>query len=76
MQMRNFEQAGIARIYLKNGRQQTGLLLNDVNLPNAFDQGVHFVPNNDLDHYLLTADRDVVCVLESEQVDEIDLFLR
>lgn len=67
---------GIARIFLKNGQQQTGLLLNDVDRPDAFDEGVRFVPQQLMDHFLLAPDEALVRILEPSTVNGIDLFLK
>jgi hypothetical protein len=66
----------IARIYLKNGRQQSGLLLNDINSSDAFKSGVHFVAHNKLDAFLLTGNQQLIQTIEPELVNEIDLLLK
>ncbi|MCU0433132.1 MAG: hypothetical protein MUC87_06750 [Bacteroidia bacterium] len=72
--MMNSSNAGIARIFLKNGQQQTGLLLNDVERDDAFDHGVRFVPHHLLNAFLQTADETLIKILEPSRVTGIDLF--
>ncbi|MCA6363360.1 MAG: hypothetical protein IM638_10000 [Bacteroidetes bacterium] len=72
--MMNASYAGIARIFLSNGQQQTGLLLNDVEREDAFDNGVRFVPYSMLNAFLQTADETLVKILEPSRVTGIDLF--
>ncbi|HEU4719385.1 MAG TPA: hypothetical protein VFU15_16185 [Bacteroidia bacterium] len=66
----------IAQIFLKNGRRETGLLLNDVNRENAFDEGVKYVPNRSIGAWLDSFSQDLVQVIHPDQVEGIDLFLR
>jgi hypothetical protein len=66
----------MARIYLKDGKQQMGLLLNDVNIPDAFDEGVKFVPHHNVGNWLQSFSNELVQVVNSEEVDGIDLFMK
>ncbi|MGL5889058.1 MAG: hypothetical protein ACRC3B_04200 [Bacteroidia bacterium] len=72
--MMNVSGTGIARIFLKNGQQQTGLLLNDVEREDAFDNGVRFVPHHLLNAFLVSADETLIRILEPSRVSGIDLF--
>ncbi len=66
----------MARIFLKDGNQKMGLLLNNVEQPDAFDEGVHFVPHNKVGEWLESFSNDCIQVLNAEAVDGIDLFMK
>lgn len=66
----------MARIYFKDGKETMGLLLNDVNDPDAFEKGVHFVPHNHVGSWLDSHSDTFVEVLETSVVDGIDLFMK
>jgi hypothetical protein len=66
----------MARIFMKNGRQQMGLLLNDVDRPDAFDDGVKFVPHNNVSTWLESFSNELVEILHTDHVEGIDLFMK
>ncbi len=66
----------MARIFLKDGNEKTGLLLNDIENPAAFDEGVKYVPHNKVGDWLETFSTDHIQTLESDLVDGIDLFMK
>lgn len=66
----------LARIFMKNGKQEMGLLLNDVNREDAFDGGVRYVPNNFIGNWLDSFSADFVQVIDAEGVEGIDLFMK
>ncbi|MCX6311139.1 MAG: hypothetical protein NT084_05820 [Bacteroidetes bacterium] len=66
----------LARIFLKDGNQKMGLLLNDVDSENAFDEGVKYIPHNNVGEWLQSFSQEFVHVLEAESVDGIDLFMK
>jgi len=66
----------MARIFMKDGNQKMGLLLNDVENPDAFDEGVKFVPHNQVGDWLVSYSDEFIQVLDSAQVDGIDIFMK
>lgn len=66
----------MARIFLKNGKQEMGLLLNDVNRPDAFDCGVRYIRHSNIGNWLDSFSQELVQVVETESVDGIDLFMK
>ena len=66
----------MARIFLKDGNEKMGLLLNDVENPDTFDEGVRFVPHNKVGEWYASFSQDCIQVLEPELVDGIDLFMK
>lgn len=66
----------MARIYMKSGKQQMGLLLNDVNQPEAFDEGVKFIPHQNVGSWLNSFSQELVQIVNSDEVDGIDLFMK
>jgi hypothetical protein len=66
----------MARIFLKDGNQQMGLLLNDVDREDAFDEGVKFVPHQNVGEWLKSFSNDFIRVLQPETVDGIDLIMK
>ncbi|CAN5265756.1 hypothetical protein BH09BAC5_BH09BAC5_12830 [soil metagenome] len=64
----------MARIFLKDGNQKTGLLLNDVEREDAFDKGVIFIPHNNVGAWLESFSKDFIQILQPETVDGIDLY--
>lgn len=66
----------MARIFLKDGNQQMGLLLNDVDREDAFDEGVKFIPHNNVGEWLKSFSQEFVQVLNAESVDGIDLYMK
>lgn len=66
----------MARIFLKNGKQQMGLLLNDVNCPDAFESGVRFIPHNNIGNWLDSFSQELIQIFETDTVDGIDLFMK
>lgn len=66
----------MARIFLKNGKQEMGLLLNDVNRPDAFDAGVHYVPHSNIGNWLDSFSQELIQVVDTDTVDGIDLFMK
>jgi hypothetical protein len=66
----------MARIYMKSGKQEMGLLLNNVEEPNAFDEGVKFIPQQNVGSWLHSFSQELIQILDSEQVDGIDLFMK
>ncbi|MDQ3110937.1 MAG: hypothetical protein M3R17_13675 [Bacteroidota bacterium] len=66
----------MARIFLKDGNQQMGLLLNDVDREDAFDEGVKFIPHQNVGEWLKSFSNDFIRVLQPETVDGIDLIMK
>lgn len=66
----------MARIFLKDGNRQVGLLLNDVDREDAFDEGVKFIPHHKTGEWLESFSTDHIEVLSAESVDGIDLFMK
>ena len=66
----------MARIFLKDGNRQVGLLLNDVEREDAFDEGVKFIPHHKTGQWLESFSNDYIEVLSAEAVDGIDLFMK
>ena len=66
----------MARIFLKDGNRQVGLLLNDVDREDAFDEGVKFIPHHKTGEWLESFSNDHIEVLSAESVDGIDLFMK
>lgn len=66
----------MARIFLKDGNQQMGLLLNDVEREDAFDEGVKFIPHHKVGEWLKSFSQDFIQVLRADTVDGIDLFMK
>jgi hypothetical protein len=72
----NFTTGQMARIFLKDGNRQMGLLLNDVDREDAFDEGVKFIPHHKTGEWLQSFSNDFIEVLNAEAVDGIDLFMK
>jgi hypothetical protein len=53
-----------------------GLLLNDVDRPDAFDDGVKFVPHNNVSTWLESFSNELVEILHTDHVEGIDLFMK
>ncbi len=66
----------MARIFLKDGNQQMGLLLNDVEREDAFDEGVKFVPHHKVSEWLKSFSKEFIQVLKADTVDGIDLIMK
>ncbi|CAN5266201.1 hypothetical protein BH09BAC5_BH09BAC5_12880 [soil metagenome] len=66
----------MANIFLKDGNQKTGLLLNEVNREDAFDKGVIFSPHNNVGAWLESFSKDFILILQPETVDLIDLYAK
>jgi hypothetical protein len=66
----------MARIFLKDGQIQMGLLLNDVESKDAFDEGVRFIPHNNVGDWLKSFSTEFVQILSAETVDGIDLYMK
>ncbi|GAB4141543.1 MAG: hypothetical protein Fur0041_16750 [Bacteroidia bacterium] len=65
-----------AKIFLKDGSQQFGLLLNDVEKEETFDEGVYFIPNNNISKWVETAARHLIQVIDPSHVEGIDLYMK
>ncbi|MBI3509289.1 MAG: hypothetical protein HY064_01395 [Bacteroidetes bacterium] len=65
-----------ARIFFKTGKQQMGLLLNDVEQPEPFDDGVKFIPHEKLSEWFESYSHDCITIVEPELVDGIDLLMK
>jgi hypothetical protein len=66
----------MARIFLKDGNQQMGLLLNDVEREDAFDEGVKFIPHHKVGEWLKSFSQEFIQILNPETVDGIDLYAK
>ncbi|TND07672.1 MAG: hypothetical protein FD123_2991 [Bacteroidetes bacterium] len=66
----------LARVFLKNGEQRMGILLNDTENPDSFDNGVHLLAHDQVGAYLSNPDQQLVDVYPSEQVDAIDIYMK
>ncbi len=66
----------MAKIFLKDGNQKTGLLLNDINREDAFDEGVMYVPHQNVGEWLKSFSNEFIQILQPETVDGIDLFAK
>jgi hypothetical protein len=66
----------MARIFFKSGKQQMGLLLNDVDKPESFADGIRFVSNDKLPEWLESFSGEFVETLPVDTVDGIDVFMK
>ena len=66
----------MARIFLKDGNEKMGLLLNDVDNPNTFDEGVKFIPHDKVGKWFENFSMDFIQILKPELVDGIDLIMK
>lgn len=66
----------LARVFLKNGQQRMGILLQDTTAPDCFDQGVHLLSHERVGTYLEQPDASLVDVYPPELVDAIDIYLK
>lgn len=66
----------LAQIFLKNGKQYFGVLLNDLDNPDSFDHEVRFVTTSNFSSWLETSDEGLVEVVDADHVDGIDLYLK
>lgn len=66
----------LAQIFLKNGKKFFGVLLNDLECPDAFDKEVRFVTTSNFSNWLETSDEGLVEVVDPDHVDGIDLYLK
>lgn len=53
-----------------------GLLLNDVESKDAFEEGVKFIPHNNVGEWLKSFSTEFVQILNAETVDGIDLYMK
>jgi hypothetical protein len=70
------EKGDLARIFLKNGNEQMGLLLNENEIENEELTGVRLVPSTSIANWLQTGAEKWVQVLDPREVAGIDVFLR
>lgn len=66
----------LAQIFLKDGKHLFGILLNDLDCPESFDQEVRYVKTANFSSWLETSDDSLVEVVDPEHIDGIDLFLK
>ena len=66
----------MARIFLKDGNEKMGLLLNDVDNPDTFDEGVQFIPHDKVGAWYESFCTDYIQILQPELVDGIDLLMK
>lgn len=66
----------MARIYMKNGDSRMGLLLNDTEDPNTFDDGVKFIPHNRISDWYDSFDVTCIQTMEAEHVEGIDVLMK
>lgn len=77
MQTVVMEQGGeLAQIFMKDGKHYFGILLNDLEQPESFDEEVRFVKTSNFSTWLETSDESLVEVIDPEHVDGIDLYLK
>jgi len=74
--MSTIQNGEMAKIFLKDGKQKSGLLLNDIKSPDAFDDGIKFIPHNKIGEWLETFSSDFIQTLQADSVDGIDLFMK
>ena len=75
--MMNTIQIGeMAKIFLKDGKQKMGLLLNNVESPDAFEDGIKYVPHNKVGEWLETFSIEFIQTLQADSVDGIDLIMK
>lgn len=66
----------LAKIFLKNGKQRTGVLLNDVNNPDSFDNGVQFVSHDNIGNFLSNPDNSLIEIYQADAVEGIDIYMK
>jgi len=66
----------LARLFLKNGAQRTGVLLNDCNCPESFEEGVRFISHGNVGAYLEKQDPALVEFYEASAIEGIDVYLK
>lgn len=66
----------LAQIFLKNGKNFFGILLNDLDSPESFDHEVRYVKPSNLTSWLETSDEELIEVIDPDHVDGIDLYLK
>lgn len=66
----------LAQIFLKNGQHFFGIVLNDFNSPESFENEVRYVQPSNHTHWLETSDEGLVEIVETGHVDGIDLYLK
>jgi hypothetical protein len=69
-------QGSPAKIYLNSGQIAHGLLLNNIEDENAFDEGVRYVPQQNLSNWLENFSEKLVMSIETDEVEGIDLFMK
>lgn len=66
----------LAQVFLKNGKNYFGVLLNDLNEPECFDHEVRLVQTSKFNDWLETSDEGLVETIDPEHIDGIDLYLK
>jgi hypothetical protein len=66
----------LAHIYLKNGEQRTGILLNDINNPESFEGGLRLISHQHIASFLEHRDETLVETFDPEQLDGVDVYLK
>jgi hypothetical protein len=66
----------LAQIFLKNGRNFFGIVLNDLESPESFDHEVRYVRPADLSNWIETSDEGLVEIIDPDHIDGIDLYLK
>lgn len=66
----------LAQIFLKDGRTFFGILLNDLEEPDTFEEEVRYVKSSNLSNWLETSDEGLVEIIDPDHIDGIDLYLK
>lgn len=66
----------LAHVFLKNGEQRTGILLNDINNPESFEGGIRIVSHQHIASFLEQQDESLVEVFDPQQLDGVDVYLK
>lgn len=65
----------IARVYMKNGQQRTGVLLDDPFVPENHEDKLRFVCHSRIGEFL-NGNESPVEHLDAETIEAIDLYLK
>ena len=66
----------LAHVFLKSGEQRTGILLNDINNPDSFENGIRFVSHQHIGSFLEKQDESYVETYDPQQIDGVDVYLK
>lgn len=66
----------LAQITMKDGTSLFAVLLNDIENPEDYANGIRYVRSNNLSLWLETDDEGLVEIIDPDHVDGIDLYLK